>query len=168
MGSGNPAGAMTDKARYLMDLNGWLHLRGALDDAQIKERIAGLQRLPELMRGVLKQKENVLQMSKVFRYASNFLYLGRGVNFPVALEGALKLKEISYIHAEGYPAAEMKHGPIALIDPFMPVVIIAPRASTSSMFDSIFSNTPSCGATATTGMFSSIRAIGPCFISPAG
>ena len=101
--------------------------RGALDDAQIKERIAGLQRLPELMRGVLKQKENVLQMSKVFRYASNFLYLGRGVNFPVALEGALKLKEISYIHAEGYPAAEMKHGPIALIDPFMPVVIIAPR-----------------------------------------
>ena len=101
--------------------------RGALDDGQIKERIAGLQRLPELMRGVLKQKENVLQMSKVFRYASNFLYLGRGVNFPVALEGALKLKEISYIHAEGYPAAEMKHGPIALIDPFMPVVIIAPR-----------------------------------------
>ena len=69
--------------------------RGALDDAQIKERIAGLQRLPELMRGVLKQKENVLQMSKVFRYASNFLYLGRGFNFPVALEGALKLKEIS-------------------------------------------------------------------------
>merc|ERR1712194_111069 len=68
-----------------------------------------------------------LNMSRVFRYASNFLYLGRGFNFPVALEGALKLKEISYIHAEGYPAAEMKHGPIALIDQFMPVVVIAPR-----------------------------------------
>ena len=68
----------------------------------------------------------VLNMSRVFRYASNFLYLGRGYNFPVALEGALKLKEISYIHAEGYPAAEMKHGPIALIDQFMPVVVIAP------------------------------------------
>ena len=61
----------------------------------------------------------------VFRYAQNFLYLGRGLQFPVALEGALKLKEISYIHAEGYPAAEMKHGPIALIDAFMPVVVIA-------------------------------------------
>jgi fructoselysine-6-P-deglycase FrlB-like protein len=68
------------------------------------------------------------QAARAYRYASNFLYLGRGFNFPVALEGALKLKEISYIHAEGYPAAEMKHGPIALIDQFMPVVIIAPRS----------------------------------------
>ena len=66
--------------------------------------------------------------ARAYRYASNFLYLGRGFNFPVALEGALKLKEISYIHAEGYPAAEMKHGPIALIDQFMPVVVIAPRS----------------------------------------
>merc|ERR1719335_1559945 len=66
-----------------------------------------------------------MHMAKTYRYASNFLYLGRGFNFPVALEGALKLKEISYIHAEGYPAAEMKHGPIALIDHMMPVVIIA-------------------------------------------
>ena len=80
------------------------------------------------VRTVLETREQVLHMSRVFRYASNFLYLGRGFNFPVALEGALKLKEISYIHAEGYPAAEMKHGPIALIDQFMPVVIIAPRS----------------------------------------
>jgi glucosamine--fructose-6-phosphate aminotransferase (isomerizing) len=71
-------------------------------------------------------------MAQVYRYASNFLYLGRGYNFPVALEGALKLKEISYIHAEGYPAAEMKHGPIALIDRFMPVVFIAMKDSTYS------------------------------------
>ena len=78
--------------------------RGELDDAQLREKISGIQKLPALIRSVLEQKEQVLQMSKVFRYASNFLYLGRGVNFPVALEGALKLKEISYIHAEGYGA----------------------------------------------------------------
>ena len=71
------------------------------------------------------------------RHATNFLYLGRGYNFPVALEGALKLKEISYIHAEGYPAAEMKHGPIALIDENMPVVFIAPH---DAVFDKIVSN----------------------------
>jgi glutamine---fructose-6-phosphate transaminase (isomerizing) len=76
-------------------------------------------------------------MARVYRYASNFLYLGRGYNFPVALEGALKLKEISYIHAEGYPAAEMKHGPIALIDRFMPVVFIAMK---DSSYDKVISN----------------------------
>ena len=76
-------------------------------------------------------------MAQVYRYASNFLYLGRGYNFPVALEGALKLKEISYIHAEGYPAAEMKHGPIALIDQFMPVVVLALKDNT---YDKIVSN----------------------------
>jgi len=84
--------------------------------------------LPALMRRVLEQKDNIYQSARAYRYASNFLYLGRGFNFPVALEGALKLKEISYIHAEGYPAAEMKHGPIALIDQFMPVVVIAPTS----------------------------------------
>jgi glucosamine--fructose-6-phosphate aminotransferase (isomerizing) len=73
----------------------------------------------------------------MYRYASNFLYLGRGYNFPVALEGALKLKEISYIHAEGYPAGEMKHGPIALIDEEMPVVAIAPR---DHVFEKMLSN----------------------------
>merc|ERR1712195_66484 len=91
-----------------------------------KKKLKALAALPDKVRKVLEEKEKVLNMSRVFRYASNFLYLGRGFNFPVALEGALKLKEISYIHAEGYPAAEMKHGPIALIDQFMPVVVIAP------------------------------------------
>merc|ERR1712194_580884 len=86
---------------------------------------------PDKVRKVLEEKEKVLNMSRVFRYASNFLYLGRGFNFPVALEGALKLKEISYIHAEGYPAAEMKHGPIALIDQFMPVVVVATRSDSA-------------------------------------
>ena len=76
-------------------------------------------------------------IAKIFRYASNFLYLSRGPNFPVALEGALKLREISYIHAEGYPAAEMKHGPIALIDRFMPVVFIAMKDST---YENVVSN----------------------------
>merc|ERR1711967_114647 len=79
-----------------------------------------------------------MQMARTYRYASNFLYLGRGYNFPVALEGALKLKEISYIHAEGYPAAEMKHGPIALIDEFMPVVFIAPKGDPT--YDKVVSN----------------------------
>merc|ERR1712194_234762 len=78
-----------------------------------KKKLKALAALPDKVRKVLEEKEKVLNMSRVFRYASNFLYLGRGFNFPVALEGALKLKEISYIHAEGYPAAEMKHGPIA-------------------------------------------------------
>jgi glucosamine--fructose-6-phosphate aminotransferase (isomerizing) len=76
---------------------------------------------------VLENKELIEQISALYKDATNFLYLGRGVNFPIALEGALKLKEISYIHAEGYPAAEMKHGPIALIDENMPVVVVAPN-----------------------------------------
>jgi glucosamine--fructose-6-phosphate aminotransferase (isomerizing) len=79
----------------------------------------------------------IAQFAKTFTYAQNFIYLGRGYNFPVALEGALKLKEISYIHAEGYPAAEMKHGPIALISQEMPVVVIAPS---SGMYDKVVSN----------------------------
>lgn len=81
--------------------------------------------------------EQIEQIANKFKDTKNFLYLGRGYNFPVALEGALKLKEISYIHAEGYPAAEMKHGPIALIDDDMPVVFIAPKDST---YDKILSN----------------------------
>ncbi|GAB5519858.1 MAG: glutamine--fructose-6-phosphate transaminase (isomerizing) [Rhodothermales bacterium] len=93
--------------------------------------------IPDKIRAVLELDGEVEAMAKVYRYASNFLYLGRGYNFPVALEGALKLKEISYIHAEGYPAAEMKHGPIALIDRFMPVVFIAMKDST---YEKVVSN----------------------------
>jgi len=96
-----------------------------------------LQRLPENVEWVLKQADQIAEIAKIYADASNFLYLGRGVNFPVALEGALKLKEISYIHAEGYPAAEMKHGPIALIDESMPIVAIAPQDKT---YDKIISN----------------------------
>ena len=96
-----------------------------------------LHQIPEKIRCVLKQNDRIQQLSRIFTYAHNFLYLGRGYNYPVALEGALKLKEISYIHAEGYPAAEMKHGPIALIDSDMPVVVIATH---NSMYEKVISN----------------------------
>ena len=96
-----------------------------------------LVKLPGAIETVLKSSEKIREIAQVYCKSSNFLYLGRGVNFPVALEGALKLKEISYIHAEGYPAAEMKHGPIALIDEDMPVVIIAPK---DEIYSKIVSN----------------------------
>ena len=86
---------------------------------------------------MLKENDRIRDISRIFTYAHNFLYLGRGFNYPVALEGALKLKEISYIHAEGYPAAEMKHGPIALIDEEMPVVVIATH---NVLYDKLMSN----------------------------
>ena len=89
------------------------------------------------MEEMLKENDRVKEISRIFTYAHNFLYLGRGYNYPVALEGALKLKEISYIHAEGYPAAEMKHGPIALIDEEMPVVVIATK---NALYEKVVSN----------------------------
>jgi glucosamine--fructose-6-phosphate aminotransferase (isomerizing) len=88
-----------------------------------------MELLPEKVRAALKTDSQIREIAAKYKDAANFLYLGRGLNFPIALEGALKLKEISYIHAEGYPAAEMKHGPIALIDENMPVVFIATNAS---------------------------------------
>ncbi|HEY8378954.1 MAG TPA: glutamine--fructose-6-phosphate transaminase (isomerizing), partial [Nannocystis sp.] len=99
---------------------------------QGRELVAALQRLPDQVEQVLELNEAIRELARTYKDASNFLYLGRGLNFPSALEGALKLKEISYIHAEGYPAAEMKHGPIALIDENMPVVVIAPHDGTYS------------------------------------
>ncbi len=96
-----------------------------------------LQNIPNKIAKVLEQAEAIRDLSKTFTYAHNFIYLGRGYNYPAALEGALKLKEISYIHAEGYPAAEMKHGPIALIDAEMPVVAIA---TTDSIYEKTISN----------------------------
>ncbi len=92
-----------------------------------REIISELVKIPAKISKILEQDQMIADYSKTFTYARNFIYLGRGYNYPIALEGALKLKEISYIHAEGYPAAEMKHGPIALIDEEMPVVVIAPR-----------------------------------------
>jgi glucosamine--fructose-6-phosphate aminotransferase (isomerizing) len=100
-------------------------LRGTLSNEEFNRVAEELEVLPKLVETVLKSEKEIHQIAKNYKDATNFLYLGRGYNFPVALEGALKLKEISYIHAEGYPAAEMKHGPIALIDKNMPVVVIA-------------------------------------------
>lgn len=100
-------------------------LRGTLSRDEFSRVAQELEALPKAVQTVLKSEKEIEQIAKSYKDAANFLYLGRGYNFPVALEGALKLKEISYIHAEGYPAAEMKHGPIALIDKNMPVVVIA-------------------------------------------
>ncbi len=97
----------------------------------------GLSQIPKVITEVLKTNDKVADLARTFTYAHNFLYLGRGFSYPVALEGALKLKEISYIHAEGYPAAEMKHGPIALIDSDMPVVVIATH---NAMYEKVLSN----------------------------
>jgi glucosamine--fructose-6-phosphate aminotransferase (isomerizing) len=108
-----------------------------LDARTGKEIAAGLAALPSLIHRCLEQGPAVQAIALTYAKATNFLYLGRGVNFPAALEGALKLKEISYIHAEGYPAAEMKHGPIALIDENMPVVFIAPK---DEIYDKVISN----------------------------
>ncbi|MEX2048307.1 MAG: glutamine--fructose-6-phosphate transaminase (isomerizing), partial [Gemmatimonadota bacterium] len=101
--------------------------RRNLSVLQGREIVSALQELPYLVEEVLKLNDEIRDLARRFQESRNFLYLGRGYQFPVALEGALKLKEVSYIHAEGYPAAEMKHGPIALIDEDMPVVVLAPR-----------------------------------------
>lgn len=101
--------------------------RGSLSETKFRELLAELDAIPAKVEEMLKSDKQTVEISELFKDARNFLYLGRGYNFPVALEGALKLKEISYIHAEGYPAAEMKHGPIALIDEEMPVVVIATK-----------------------------------------
>jgi glucosamine--fructose-6-phosphate aminotransferase (isomerizing) len=103
------------------------HKKGSIPETKFREILAELNAIPAKVEKMLESDSQTVAISKQFKDAKNFLYLGRGYNFPVALEGALKLKEISYIHAEGYPAAEMKHGPIALIDEEMPVVVIATK-----------------------------------------
>jgi len=112
-------------------------LRGRLDHDRAGQLIQDLVRLPHLMERVLDHDAEIEKTARVYADARNFLYLGRGINYPIALEGALKLKEISYIHAEGYPAGEMKHGPIALIDEEMPIVIVVPRGAT---YEKVMSN----------------------------
>ncbi len=102
-------------------------LRKTLNEKQIKDMIEGIRRIPLQLQSVLDEDDEILKCAELYHHKQNSLYLGRGVNFPIALEGALKLKEVSYVHSEGYPAAEMKHGPIALIDKHMPVVFIAPH-----------------------------------------
>jgi glucosamine--fructose-6-phosphate aminotransferase (isomerizing) len=101
--------------------------KGSLNRAEAKKLLADLMHLPTWIEETLKVEGEVETLARELTHSSDFLYLGRGINYPIALEGALKLKEISYIHAEGYPAGEMKHGPIALIDEKMPVVVLLPR-----------------------------------------
>ena len=111
--------------------------RGTISSADYLKIVEELHQIPNKMKELLKLNKRIADLSRTFTYARDFLFLGRGYNYPVALEGALKLKEISYIHAEGYPAAEMKHGPIALIDSDMPVVVIATH---NAMYDKVLSN----------------------------
>jgi glucosamine--fructose-6-phosphate aminotransferase (isomerizing) len=111
--------------------------KGTITKNEMIEYVNELKKVPEQIKHIINKKNDCKFIAEEFKNAKNFLYLGRGYNFPVALEGALKLKEISYIHAEGYPAAEMKHGPIALIDENMPVVFIAPQDKT---YNKIISN----------------------------
>jgi len=111
--------------------------KGSISKSRFHQLIRELELIPDKIEKTLKVNEQIIEISKIFKDVRNFLYLGRGYSFPVALEGALKLKEISYIHAEGYPAAEMKHGPIALIDEEMPVVVIATK---QHVYDKVVTN----------------------------
>ena len=113
------------------------HEIGSITEKEYRDTIDELSRIPAKMQEVLKQDDRIKRISERFTFAKNFLYLGRGFNYPVAMEGALKLKEISYIHAEGYPAAEMKHGPIALVDAEMPIVFLATH---HKLYEKIISN----------------------------
>ena len=129
--------AFTSQVTALILITLMIARRRHMSVAQGKQLIDDLLLIPEKVERILAQNEQIHQLAKQYQSERNFLYLGRGYNFPVALEGALKLKEISYIHAEGYPAAEMKHGPIALIDKNMPVVFIATR---DAIYEKVFSN----------------------------
>lgn len=113
------------------------HKRGTINESKFRRMISELELIPDKVAEVLEQNDEIEKIAKVYKDAQNALYLGRGSSFPVALEGALKLKEISYIHAEGYPAAEMKHGPIALIDENMPVFVIATQGTS---YEKVVSN----------------------------
>jgi glutamine---fructose-6-phosphate transaminase (isomerizing) len=113
-------------ALYLLALH-LARVRRTMSTADGKAWLDRLVRLPVLVEGILNREAEIVAIAKRYHKKRNFLYLGRGINYPIALEGALKLKEISYVHAEGYAAGEMKHGPIALIDKDMPVVVLAPK-----------------------------------------
>jgi glucosamine--fructose-6-phosphate aminotransferase (isomerizing) len=130
--------AFTSQVTILTMMAMYLGLKkGTISLSKYQELLNGLDSIPDKVSKILSKADEILEISKSFYKATNFLYLGRGYNFPVALEGALKLKEISYIHAEGYPAAEMKHGPIALIDEDMPVVFIATK---DNSYEKVISN----------------------------
>ena len=129
--------AFTSQVTVLIQLTLMLAHRKDMNAEELRVCIDQLHQMPELAEKVLQLNDYIRTVAETFKEKRNFLYLGRGINFPVALEGALKLKEISYIHAEGYPAAEMKHGPIALIDEEMPVVFIAPK---DIIYEKVISN----------------------------
>ena len=129
--------AFTSQVTALVLITLMIARRKHMSVVQAKQLIDELLKLPENVEKILSQNNKIKEMSAIYKNEKNFLYLGRGYNFPVALEGALKLKEISYIHAEGYPAAEMKHGPIALIDENMPVVFIATK---DAIYDKVINN----------------------------
>ena len=116
---------------------GFAEIRGRATKLELRNAFAELETIPDKVAKTLLCEDQIKELAEIFKDSKNFLYLGRGYQFPVALEGALKLKEISYIHAEGYPAAEMKHGPIALIDEEMPVVVIATK---NNIYDKVISN----------------------------
>jgi len=111
--------------------------RGLITTQEGKTRVEALIKIPHLMEEILKSSKQIAEIARKYLHVKDFLYLGRGINYPIALEGALKLKEISYIHAEGYPAGEMKHGPIALIDREMPIVVLATK---NEVYEKVISN----------------------------
>jgi glucosamine--fructose-6-phosphate aminotransferase (isomerizing) len=111
--------------------------RNGLTQEEAETLKANFHEIPSFIEKTLKKDAEIRSLAGTLTYAKDFLYLGRGINYPLALEGALKLKEISYIHAEGYPAGEMKHGPIALIDKELPIVVLAPS---NDLFEKVFSN----------------------------
>ncbi|MFO8055736.1 MAG: glutamine--fructose-6-phosphate transaminase (isomerizing) [bacterium] len=121
---------------YLFSLY-WASVRGTLPQEEVKRLLAAALHVPALVEDLLKQNEQIEEIARKYYKQPGYFFLGRGINFPVALEGALKLKEISYIHAEGYSAGELKHGPIALVDEKMPVVVLATR---NAMFEKVYSN----------------------------
>jgi glucosamine--fructose-6-phosphate aminotransferase (isomerizing) len=129
--------AFTAQVTVLALINLMLARMRNLSVQQGQEFIQALEEIPAKVEKILSNENHVKSIAEQYHKKNNFLYLGRGINFPVALEGALKLKEISYIHAEGYPAAEMKHGPIALIDENMPAVVIALK---DPVYDKVMSN----------------------------
>ncbi len=129
--------AFTSQITVLILLTILLARRRDMTAEEGRAILSELDTIPELVERVLKTNDAIAEIAEIYRDNRNFIYLGRGIQFPVALEGALKLKEISYVHAEGYPAAEMKHGPIALIDDHMPVVFIAPK---DDVYDKVISN----------------------------
>ena len=113
------------------------HKKGTISESKFRQLLAELEAIPDKVKRVLETDAAIEKIAAIYKDAPNALYLGRGSSFPVALEGALKLKEISYIHAEGYPAAEMKHGPIALIDENMPIIVIATHGTS---YEKVVSN----------------------------